>query len=102
MTFGIRLAEGQLRTASRFGTMTPPMKIFICHFPGHYIGGHAVILAPSEETARKLLEVELSQHGLDRDGCVGRKKADSADYTIELIDQDLSKQRIVDFHSGNY
>ena len=82
--------------------MTSSIKLFICHFPGHYIGGHAVILAPNEEEARKLLEEELPKHGLNGDGCVGRNRAKSVDDRIELIDEDMNRQRIVDFNSGDY
>lgn len=40
------------------------LKVYTAHFPGHYLGGHAVIRAYSEEHARELLAPVLKADGL--------------------------------------
>jgi hypothetical protein len=41
------------------------MKIFTCtDHDGHWVGVASVVVAPSEEIARRLLQIELRSHGL--------------------------------------
>lgn len=40
------------------------LKVYTAHFYGHYLGGHAVIRAYSEEHARELLAPVLKADGL--------------------------------------
>jgi hypothetical protein len=45
--------------------MEDTMKIYTCvDHDGHWVGVASVIVAPSEEIARRLLQVELRSHGL--------------------------------------
>lgn len=42
------------------------MRVYTCvDHDGHWVGVASVVVAPSEEIARRLLLVELNRHGLD-------------------------------------
>lgn len=42
------------------------MNVYTCvDHDGHWVGGASVVVAPSEEEARRLLLVELQSHGLN-------------------------------------
>lgn len=67
------------------------MKIFTCtDHDCHWVGGASVVVAPSEEIARRLLSVELQSHGLS-----GNKP-----FTLREIN--TTEQRAFVLHDGDY
>jgi hypothetical protein len=67
------------------------MKVYTCtDHDGHWIGVASVVVAPSEEIARRLLLVELQQHGLKG----------SAPFTLREIN--ITEQRAFVLQDGDY
>jgi hypothetical protein len=43
------------------------MNLYEISFPGHYIGGHAIVAAPDEARALHIMKRVLPEHGLPTD-----------------------------------
>lgn len=67
------------------------MRMFSATFPAGYVGGAAVILAPSRRTATTTLNRKLKDEGIE-----ARVEPD------DLTEIDQSKRAVVYFDNGDY
>lgn len=67
------------------------MRMFAAYFQGEYIGGAAVVLAPTRRTATTTLNRKLKDAGLE-----ARLEPD------DLTELDQSKRAVVYFDNGDY
>lgn len=72
--------QGDLRKTS-LGRVA--LRVYVADFPGVYLGGHAVILAHSEDEAREMLVPELSANGLPNLDVAIRQIADHGVYVLD-------------------
>ena len=62
------------------------MKLYEIGFPGHYLGGCAIVAAPNEARALHIMKLLLPERGLASDEPVIRRQLDSASEGVLYID----------------
>jgi hypothetical protein len=67
------------------------LKVYKAEFPGHYLGGEAVVVAKDEIAARKAVKEEMRQHGLTPNI-----------NDVQLTEVDATKPGFLHFWDGDY
>ncbi len=62
------------------------MNLYEIGFPGHWLGGTAIVAAPDEARALHMMKLALPEHGLPSDEPVIRRKLDPSVPSILYID----------------